>query len=385
MHDLLQQYHGLLTQIAAAPEQPILSYSLVTSTARARLPDPSAVIDAPPQVPVTELFAIWAERQPDAIAVTQGTRQWRYRDLADAANRLAQSLRRRGIGRGDVVAIIGRRNFGLVSSMLGVSLCGGVFLTVDSTLPEARQRLMLREARAKAICRIGAVPVPEDCLESPVSAMRLEIDPDTGVEVAVGIPQPPEAAPLPPIHGEDAAYIFFTSGSTGVPKGVLGCHQGLSHFLQWQRQTFAIGPRDRVAQLTSLSFDVLLRDVFLPLTSGGTLCLPEDGDQAHVLAWLAREGVTVVHAVPTLLQTWLTQESTGVDRGKLRWLFLAGEPLSGALVQTWRDRFPGGAEVVNLYGPTETTLVKCFHRVTGELQPGCSRSGWRCRRLRRWC
>ncbi len=203
-----------------------------------------------------------------------------------------------------------------------------------------------------------------------MSACVLDIDPDTGVEVAGGIAQPPEAAPLPPIHGEDAAYIFFTSGSTGVPKGVLGCHQGLSHFLQWQRQTFAIGPRDRVAQLTSLSFDVLLRDVFLPLTSGGTLCLPEEGDQAHVLAWLAREGVTVVHAVPTLLQTWLTQESTGVDLGKLRWLFLAGEPLSGALVQTWRDRFPGGAEVVNLYGPTETTLVKCFHRVTGELQPG---------------
>ncbi len=172
MHDLLQQYHHLLTQIAAAPEQPILSYSLVTSTARARLPDPSAVIDAPPQVPVTELFAIWAERQPDAIAVTQGTRQWRYRDLADAANRLAQSLRRRGIGRGDVVAIIGRRNFGLVSSMLGVSLCGGVFLTVDSTLPEARQRLMLREARAKAICRIGAVPVPEDCLGVAGVGMR---------------------------------------------------------------------------------------------------------------------------------------------------------------------------------------------------------------------
>ena len=107
MHDLLQQYHGLLTQIAAAPEQPILSYSLVTPTARAWLPDPSAVIEAPPQVPVAELVAAWAERQPDALAVTQGSRQWSYRALAEAADRLAQSLRRRGIGRGDVVAIVG--------------------------------------------------------------------------------------------------------------------------------------------------------------------------------------------------------------------------------------------------------------------------------------
>jgi len=160
MHDLLQQYHGLLTQIAAASEQPILSYSLITPTAQAWLPDPSAVIEAPAQQPVTQLFATWAERQPDAIAVTQGVRQWSYRALANAANRLARSLRRCGIGRGDVVAIIGTRSFGLVSSMLGVSISGGVFLTVDSTLPAARQRTMLREARAKAICRIGAVPVP---------------------------------------------------------------------------------------------------------------------------------------------------------------------------------------------------------------------------------
>jgi len=170
-----------------------------------------------------------------------------------------------------------------------------------------------------------------------------------------------------------------------VPKGVLGCHKGLSHFLQWQRQTFAIGPGDRVAQLTSLSFDVLLRDVFLPLTSGGTLCLPADGDEADPLTWLAQARVTVVHAVPTLLQSWLAGADAEADLRALRWLFLAGEPLSAALVRAWRDRFPGVAEIVNLYGPTETTLAKCFHRVPGELQPGLQRSGCRCRRRRRWC
>jgi acyl-coenzyme A synthetase/AMP-(fatty) acid ligase/acyl carrier protein len=155
-----------------------------------------------------------------------------------------------------------------------------------------------------------------------------------------------------------------------MPKGVLGSYKGLSHFLNWQRDAFGIGPNDRVAQLTSLSFDPLLRDVFLPLTSGGTLCIPEEGDQQEPLAWLARERVTVVHTVPTLLQSWLAQQQGGADLHALRWLFVAGEALSGALVQAWRDRIPGGAEMVNLYGPTETTLVKCFHRVAGEIEPG---------------
>src|SRR5262245_66679416 len=102
-----------------------------------------------------------------------------------------------------------------------------------------------------------------------------------------------EAVTLPHVTPEDAAYIFFTSGSTGVPKGVLGCHKGLSHCLAWQRETFAIGPQDRVSQLISLSFDPVLRDIFLPLTSGATLCVPEEDMNTlgpeDVWHWLAQE------------------------------------------------------------------------------------------------
>ena len=98
----------------------------------------------------------------------------------------------------------------------------------------------------------------------------------------------------------NAAYICFTSGTTGVPKGVLGSHQGLSHFISWQREEFGVGPGDRSAQLTGLSFDVVLRDIFLPLTSGATLCLPEDEEQVvsdNVLEWLDRERVEGIRRV----------------------------------------------------------------------------------------
>ena len=227
-------------------------------------------------------------------------RQWSYRQLAEAANRLAVALRRAGIGRGAVVAIAGPRSFGLVSSMLGIWSCGGAFLTVDPALPEIRRRTMLQEARVKAVCRIGKASVPEDYLDTLAQPRLLDIDPNAGIEEPSGSAQSPASEPPRRIGDDDPAYVFFTSGTTGAPKGVLGCHRGISHFLDWQRQTFGIDTSDRVAQLTSLSFDVLLRDVFLPLTSGATLCLPEDADLANPLAWLARERVTVVHAVPTL-------------------------------------------------------------------------------------
>lgn len=375
MAQLLEQYHQLLEQIVEAPEYAILSYSLITPSLRARLPDPLAVIDSPEQVPVTRQFARWVDSQPEAIAISQGTQQWSYRLLADAAHRLAQSLADSGIGQGDVVAITGPSSFGLVSSMLGVWLCGGVFLTIDSLLPQARQHVIMREAGVRAICRIGASPLPEGPSGADAAVAVFEIDPARGIVGFASANTQMRTVPLHDPDGDAPAYIFFTSGSTGIPKGILGCHKGLSHFLGWQREAFEIGPHDRVAQLTNLSFDVLLRDIFLPLTSGGTLCIPENSNESEPLAWLERERVTVVHTVPTLLQSWLAQPSARAGLRALRWLFIAGEPLPATLVLAWRETFPGSAEVVNLYGTTETTLAKCFYRITDEIEPGAQPVG----------
>src|SRR4029434_2766124 len=117
-----------------------------------------------------------------------------------------------------------------------------------------------------------------------------------------------ESTNLPDLSGDDPAYLFFTSGTTGVPKGVLGCHKGLSHFLAWQREEFKVTQSDRAAQLTGLSFDVVLRDIFLPLTSGASLHLPDDPaaiSSGRLLLWLEREGITLLHSVPSVAQAWL--------------------------------------------------------------------------------
>ncbi|MBP5974432.1 amino acid adenylation domain-containing protein, partial [Brasilonema sp. CT11] len=259
---------------------------------------------------------------------------------------------------------------GLIGSMMGVLLSGGVLLTIDPKLPSQRQQVMLQESKAKYLLCIGdEQPEQKELWKSLVTIC---VDPDAGV-ARNSETDGSSAIHLPQLSGDDAAYIFFTSGTTGIPKGVLGCHKGMAHFLNWQRQTFAVGQQDRSAQLTGLSFDVVLRDVFLPLTTGATLCLPAEGDElepTRILRWLEREQISVLHTVPTLAQSWLVNVPPGVSLRALKRIFFAGEPLKDTLIHQWRETFPKGGEIVNLYGPTETTLAKCFYRVTADVLPG---------------
>ncbi|MDZ8187884.1 MAG: amino acid adenylation domain-containing protein [Nostoc sp. ChiSLP02] len=370
MMEMLHQFHHLLNQIVATPDKQIGLYSLVTPQAQFLLPEPRAVLPEPEYELVTTMFASWVNSIPEHSAIRQGTRSWNYGELGKTAQSLAEALLARGVQRGDVVAVFGTRSFGLIASMLSVLLSGGVLMTLDPKLPSDRHQLMLREAKAKYILYIDS-QTPENKAITE-SLITICVNPHTG-EIINSPKGNTQTINLPKITGDDAAYIFFTSGTTGVPKGVLGCHKGMAHFLNWQRQTFKIGQQDRVAQLTGLSFDVVLRDIFLPLTSGATLCLPEEGDNlepTRILRYLENEQISVLHTVPSLAQSWLGNVPEGVFLHNLRWLFFAGEPLKETLVVRWRDAFPESGEIVNLYGPTETTLAKCYYRVPVECTPG---------------
>ncbi|HEY0734368.1 MAG TPA: amino acid adenylation domain-containing protein, partial [Herpetosiphonaceae bacterium] len=368
---LLDHFAQLLAQIVAAPAQPLEAYSLVTPASRALLPDPTIELPEPRYELATTLFKSWADRLPEQPALRQDDRSLTYGELANRVEALARQLLARGLQRGDVVAVSGPRSFGLIASMVASMLSGGVMLTIDRNLPAGRQRLMLDEAQARWLLYVGEERAEDRWLHELDSPAIVRVDAHTATAVD---PVAAAAATLPDLTPADHAYIFFTSGTTGVPKGVLGWHKGLSHFITWQRETFAIGPGDRSAQLTGLSFNVLLRDVFTPLTSGATLCLPpleSSFGPDDVLPWLEREQITILHTVPSLAQSWLAQVPTGVSLRALRWVFSAGEPLTESLVRRWRAAFPEmrGA-IVLLYGQTETTLAKCFFQVPAEIPHG---------------
>jgi amino acid adenylation domain-containing protein len=365
---MLEQFSWLLEQVVVSPDQSIDSYSLVTSEMEKVLPDPRIHLEKPGYQPIPEIFLSLARSQPDAPALRQGNITLSYAEMAERAGRVAKGLIAQGLNKGDTVAVTGVRSPGLVVAMMGTLLAGGVLLTLDPNLPEKRRNVMLKEANARALVLADLARAEGATAGDGIPAKVLRISPVNGLlEETAG--RKDEDIPLPAIHPEDSAYIFFTSGTTAVPKGVLGTHSGLSHFLAWQRTEFKITPSNRCAQLTHLSFDVLLRDVFLPLTSGASLWLlkdPEDLAVNSVLPWLQQCAISVIHTTPSIAQSWCAHAATQLALPALRWIFFAGEPLTAALIEAWRENFPGPAQIINLYGPTETTLAKCFYRVDQE-------------------
>lgn len=373
---ILGQLEHLLQQMVAKPEHSIQSYSLVTPQSRSILPNPSTPLEEPDCEPVTNLFTVRAQQTPNQPAIRQNGQTWTYQELDQSADTICRTLISLGVQPADVVALYGPKSFGLIASMLSVLKSGAVLLMLETNMPFQRQQLMLEQARAKYLLNVRTES--KAALEPESSLEIIHVDAGSA-RVITPLKDASEITSLPTLTKDDRAYVFFTSGSTGIPKGVLGTHKGISHFLNWQRQTFKIQPGDRVAQLTSLTFDAILRDVFLPLTSGATLCLPDLDNNLgmdNVLNWLDVEQITVVHTVPTLAQSWLKQVPPGIHLRSLRWIFFSGEPLTSSFVNQWRETFPEAGEMVNLYGATETTMVKCFYIVPKDISTSVIPGGW---------
>ena len=375
MVSFLDQLEAVLRQVAGDAERRIGSLDLATPQSRRLLPDPFIALRAPAQRPVPHRIADRIRQTPDQPAIRQGGTTLTYAALGAGMTAIAESLRARGLQPGQVVAVAGRRAPGVAVCMSGCLLSAGVLLTLSPDLPERRQRLMLEQADARFLLRVGE-PRAEDAWLGELRGIEIIEVSAAGLPAAARLDRSPIDVPGDaPVRsgGSEPAYVFFTSGSTGRPKGVLGTHAGLAQFLHWQSRTFGVGPGDRSGQLTGLSFDVVLRDVFLPLTSGATLVLPQDADVvsgAATLGWLDRERISILHTVPTLVETWLQDRPDGVTLADLRRIFFAGEPLTSTLVERWRDAFPRAGEIVNLYGPTETTLAKCYYRVPARAAAG---------------
>ncbi|MYM91854.1 AMP-binding protein, partial [Rugamonas sp. FT82W] len=167
----------------------------------------------------------------------------------------------------------------------------------------------------------------------------------------------------------DAAYVMFTSGSTGAPRPILAGHAGLRHFIDWEAQELDVQPGLRVSNLALPTFDVSLRDIFLPLAAGGTVCiapLEVRRDGAQLAAWLAREQIAVAHVVPSIFRLALKALEEQPRRlPALKHLLFAGEMLFGADVARTRAALGPDVALRNLYGPSETSLAKCCHRING--------------------
>jgi amino acid adenylation domain-containing protein len=296
----------------------------------------------PREVALPELLADAARRHPARLAVRCGARQMTHGELEAHSNAVAHALAALGVRQGQVVGFAAPRSAEALAVLLGIWKAGAVFLPLDPALPATRLSQAAEDA-APALVLVGtAVPAGLEATATLPLAMllaRAAAAPRTGIGPG---PRP-----------EEAAYIMFTSGSTGRPKGVMVHHRGLVNEL-WQFQdTLRLRPDDAMLSLATLSFDIALIELLLPLLAGASVVVAEEEearDAMRLADFIRRSGVTVAQTTPS---RWSLLLDAGLEGARLRMALVGGEALTRTLANALLRH---AAELWNLYGPTETTV-----------------------------
>ncbi|HET7695313.1 MAG TPA: non-ribosomal peptide synthetase [Vicinamibacterales bacterium] len=297
-----------------------------------------------------------AGRRGDSVAIEQGGERVTYAELDRRAWTLANALRAAGLPRHGMVVVLTGTSADAIVAILGVLRAGGIFVPLDPRSPRRHLDTLVGEVDAKYFVTSGDAASLAAAIAGPDRVV-------TAVDRLTGSAAPFDLARDP----DDACYVYFTSGSTGRPKGILGRLKAIDQFIRWEIDAFRFGDGLRVSQLITPSFDAFLRDVFVPLCAGGTVCVPESPDlkldAPRLAAWLDAARINLVHCVPSLFRTLLNEPLRPEQFAALTHVLLSGEPLLPADVKRWFDVFGPRVQLVNLYGPSETTMVKFFHRV----------------------
>jgi amino acid adenylation domain-containing protein len=290
----------------------------------------------------------WFEHQvgatPDAVALIFDERPLTYAELNRRANRLARVLQSLGVGPDKVVAICVARTPELIVTLLAILKAGGCYLPIDRDLPQERQALMLRDAQPTVLLTesafLHALPttdVPFFVLDAEEARIAKESDDNL----------PPQAT------GENLAYILYTSGSTGVPKGVEIQHRAFVNLLASVQEWPGLTPTDVFIAITTISFDIAGVEIFLPLVTGAKLVLlnrDDVGDGFRIIHHLEKQKATVLQATPPTWRMLLDAKWAGTPGLKM---ICTGEALPRDLADLL---IPRGGELWNMYGPTETTV-----------------------------
>ncbi|HET7233719.1 MAG TPA: amino acid adenylation domain-containing protein [Longimicrobium sp.] len=349
---------ALMADAVARPHARVSELSILTEADRAALATFNQTERETPFAAVHRRFEAQAAATPAAPAVTHEGRTLTYAELNARANRIARRLRALGAGAETAVGVCLERTPDLVASLLAVWKAGAAYVPLDPSYPAARIRSLLEDARAPLVITTSALA--DSIAAEGVRALRLDSDSveidaedagDLGIEV----------------DPSTLAYVLFTSGSTGVPKGVEVQHGGVSNLLAWMRDVVSPEERAGVLGSTSTSFDVSVAELFDTLCNGGRIILASNAlDLAgHPDAGDVRLGVMVPTAAAELLRIDALPPS-------LQTLNLAGEALPGALVDALAAT--GTVRTTrNIYGPTEATVYSTWTAVMPGEEPTIGR------------
>ncbi len=343
---LIERLERVLVAVVGDVGRRLSSVDVVDGGERAWLGEVGCGVGSGVAVSVPVLFAAQVARVPEAVALRCEGQSMTYGELERAANRLAHWLVGEGVGRGRCVAVLFERSAEAVVAVLGVLKAGAVYVPIDPGLPAARIAFMLGDAAPVAVIT--------------TAGLRHRVDGLGVVVVEVGDPRIggcPETALAPPAP-DDIAYVMYTSGTTGVPKGVAVAHGGIANLVRTRVERLGITGESRVLQLAPLAFDASVANLWSALLTGATAVIPRD-DQAlpseELADFIVQQGVTHALCTPTALAALPPGRLGGVV------LSVGGEVCTKELVQ----RTAAVGALMNEYGPTETTVDVA---ITGALE-----------------
>lgn len=345
----LQAFEFLLHQVIVDPEMALEDFSLAN-----QLPDVIKKVNTHNLEVQSENFVDAFEKQagksPDSIAIISEGISTSYKDLETHSSCLHAKLRQEGIGRGDTVGICVQRSINMLASILAVLKTGASYIPLDPDFPESRLAFMMEDSGARAVIEDSATP--QEIKELSV----IHIDPAMATDSIVVATA--DLGGYGAIDSLDPAYTIYTSGSTGIPKGVTISHGSLINFLEVMAKQPGCGKDDRILAVTTLSFDISVLELFLPLITGATTIIAstrDSKDGEKIAALIEEYNPTILQATPSTWKLLLTsswgqkQELSGMGLKA----YCGGEPLTREVADLILPRV---SEFWNLYGPTEATV-----------------------------
>lgn len=290
----------------------------------------------------------------DRLAIESVDKSITYSELERRSNHVAANLLDLGVAKGSIVGCYIKNIDDLIASIVAVLNIGAVFVPFDVNAPVNNTVELSKSIEINFW--INDIELPKE-IDSPrrIDLNLLSVEKETLQAFDY--------------NTSDPVYIYFTSGSTGKPNAVLGKNGSLLQFINWEINEFQI-EQFRVAQLTTPSFDAFLRDIFVPLLSGGTICLLSNRndlkDPFKLKKWLNDNNINIIHCVPSVFSMLLQADTANTDFGQLKYILMSGERVKPQSLKQWYEAFGERIHLVNLYGATETTMIRTFYRISPE-------------------